>query len=238
MWSAVRDLADALTASQMHKSHFLSMENVLVLKGDWLFSLVADFVFVLLGDQKMFFLLISFLLPSNVLISSIINSSTSKPLSAASIKDTKAEASRNIWAMSHSKVVLPWRQHSKNRKHPSSVVGWPLWTENWKLCHTRDARSLLRASEKNQQNVIRTDRFWQSCHPDTFLLHARSPGQQEVSDFPDPQPQQWRARTQSKLTGTWERRRPTRMSAAWETAAPLGVGLAVPPELLWQHAPF
>lgn len=94
----------------------------------------------------------------------MINSSTRKPLSAASIKDTKAEGSRNIWAISRSKVALPRRQHSKNRKHPSSVVGWPLWTENWKLCQ-RCKKFASRLGEKPRK-----------CHPVWPLLAVLSPG--------------------------------------------------------------
>lgn len=76
--SAAYDPTDAKTTLQMRRSHFRYMEYWLALKGNWLFSLVANFVFVSLGDQQTFFPLTSFLLPLNVLISSIISSSTKK----------------------------------------------------------------------------------------------------------------------------------------------------------------
>lgn len=131
-----------------------------------------------------------------------------------------AKASTSVHPMLHH----PRHSRKGTRVSPLWLVGLSeLIFEN----SAGDARSLLHASEKNQQNVIRSDCFWQSCQPVMFHLHARSPRKQKVSDFLDPQPQQWRAQTQSELTGTWERMGPTL----------LGVGFAKPPEPPWQHAP-
>lgn len=61
------------------------------------------------------------------------------------------------------KVTLQWRHHSIKRKHPFSVVGWPLWTENWKLCQ-KCKKFAPRLGEKPTK-----------CHPVWPLLAVVSP---------------------------------------------------------------
>lgn len=137
---------------------------------------------------------------TNTLITSKINSGARKPLSAGGVYQRLFEyisaaappkqQRAGTFTPFERRPTEEWRR-SRSPKHPFTLQSLCRPPSTRRTGNSaRNARSLLHASQKKQQNVIRSERFWQSCQPDTLLLHAGSPRQQEVCDSADPQPQQ------------------------------------------------